>query len=491
MTDLDKIVDGVLARQPLAGLSIGLVSRDGLDATAFRGVAGKDRPVDIDTVFRIGSVTKTMTALAVLGLQEAGQLDLDDPVNNHVKGVSLDGKPGWRPATIRHLLTHTAGIGEFAAWRDALSPMGGLAVRPGQQVPGVERYGGHLRLDVEPGTKWSYANHGFNVLGLMVEQLTGESLAEHLRGLIFDRLGMEHTDVVRSPRVTGDLATGYTLKRKGLVEPKDVDIAVPAAGSVFSTLPDMAAYVAALLSGGRGVVSPSTLADAFAPQYRPCPTHPGIGLSFFRDEIEGHTIVGHGGGWPGFITAMSLSPDDGVGVVAFTNGGSQAVSLIAHRALCMLLGVDPEPSPRRLQPERWADLVGWYKPDPGLLTNLRTLAFGGGFEIVQQRKQLLLRATAPVRSLGRGIPLQPMDDEGNVFAIEFPELGTPPLVIHVEHDEQGRAVALHIGGPVLGAFPAMRRSSPWSNPRRILSAAALTAGVGREVMKRRRRRHAV
>src|SRR5204863_1075256 len=141
---------------------------------------------------------------------------------------------------------------------------------------------------------------------------------------------------------------------------------------------------------GRDVVSSSTLADAFAAQYRPCASHPGMGLSFFRDEIEGHTVVGHGGGWPGFITAMSLAPDEGVGVVAFTNGGSQAVALVAHRALCSVLGVDPDPTPRRLQPERWADMIGWYRPDRGLLTNLRTLAFGGGVELVQQRRQLLL-----------------------------------------------------------------------------------------------------
>ena len=222
MTDLDQIVDAVLARHPLAGLSIGVVSRDGLGATAMRGVAGAGRPVDIDTVFRIGSVTKTMTALAVVRLYETGRVGLDDPVNDHLNGLSLVGRPRWRPATIRHLLTHTAGIGELAAWRDVLTRMGGLAVRPGQAVPGVERYHGQLRLDVEPGTKWAYANHGFNVLGLMVEQMTGEPLADHLRSLIFDRLGMQHTDLLRSPRVAGDLATGYTLKRKGLAEPKVV-----------------------------------------------------------------------------------------------------------------------------------------------------------------------------------------------------------------------------------------------------------------------------
>ena len=114
------------------------------------------------------------------------------------------------------------------------TPVGGAVARA------PERYGGRVRLDVEPGTKWAYANHGFNVLGYLVETMSGTPYAEQMRSVLFDPLGMDHTDVVRSDRVVDRLATGYGNRRRGLHTSRDLDIETQAAGSVFSTLPDMA-----------------------------------------------------------------------------------------------------------------------------------------------------------------------------------------------------------------------------------------------------------
>ena len=133
MGDAATIVDDVLADHPLAGFSLGVVTRDGLTDTVLRGVATSERQVGLDTVFRIGSVTKTMTALALLRQWEAGRFDLDDPVNDHLPGLELVGKPGWAAPTIRHLLTHTAGIGELSAWSDVRRPMVGLAIPVGRR----------------------------------------------------------------------------------------------------------------------------------------------------------------------------------------------------------------------------------------------------------------------------------------------------------------------------------------------------------------------
>ena len=286
---------------------------------------------------------------------------------------------------------------------------------------------------------------------------------------------MDHSDLVRSDRVDR-LATAYVNRRRGLHTPKDVDIETQAAGAVFSTLPDMATYAAALLDGSRGIVKPETLASAFEPHYRPCSTHPGIGLSFFRDDLGGRITVGHGGGVPGFVTAFALAPQDGVGVVAFTNGGGQAVSLAAHRVLCSLLGVDTAPVRRPLQPDLWADLIGYYRPDPGPLTNARVLVLGGGAEIAVRRHRLVLRAPSPVAALRRGLPLMPADDEGRVYTVDLDSIGMPPIAIHVER-ERGAPVALHAGGVVSGAFPALRKTSDWKNPRRALGLVGVGAAL--------------
>jgi CubicO group peptidase (beta-lactamase class C family) len=477
MGEAAAIVDEVLAAHALAGLSLGVVTRDGLAETVLHGIASPGRPIERDTVFRIGSVTKTMTALALLQQWEEGAFELDDPANDYLRGLELVGRPGWRPVTIRQLLTHTAGIGELAAWSDLRRPMGGLAIAAGAVAPdAATRYGGRLRLDVEPGTKWAYANHGYNVLGHLLETVTGARYADHLRTVLFDPLGMDDTDVVRGDRVRRGLATGYVNRRhRGLHVPKDVDVGTPPAGAVFSTLPDMAAYAAALLDGSRGVVKPDTLASAFAPHYRPCATHPGIGLSFFREDLEGHLVVGHGGGVPGFVTSFAVAPDDGVAVVAFTNGGGQAVALAAHRVLCALLGVPARPPRRTLRPERWGELIGYYRPDPGPLTNARLLALGGGVEIAVRERRLVLRTLAPVAALRRGVVLEPADDEGHAYVADLESLGLPPLTTHVERADG--AVSLHFGGPVLGAMPALRKTGDWKNPRRVLAAAGAGAAV--------------
>ncbi len=490
MGDAQAIVDGVLAAYPLAGLSLGVVTREGLTESVQRGIARDVRPIELDTVFRIGSVTKTMTALALLQQWDAGRFDLDDPVNDHLVDLELVGRPEWRAATFRHLLTHTAGIGELAAWSDLRRPMFGLATPVGGAVARApERYGGRVQLDVEPGTKWAYANHGFNVLGYLVESMGGAPYAEHLRSVLFDPLGMDHTDVVRSARVVDRLATGYVNRRRGLHSPRDVDVETQAAGSVFSTLPDMATFAAALLDGGRGIVKPDTLGAAFEPHYRPCPTHPGIGLSFFRDDLGGHLAVGHGGGLPGFVTALAIAPDEGVGVVAFTNGGGQSLAIAARRTLCALLGVAPGgPGGRPLRPERWADLVGYYRPDPGPLTNARVVLLGGGLEVVVREQQLVLRGLSPLRALRRGVPMVPADDDGNVYVVDLAGAGMPPMAIHVERNA-GEPVALHCGGLVAGAYPALRQTSSWKNPRRALGIAgagvALAVGARRVSARRR------
>jgi CubicO group peptidase (beta-lactamase class C family) len=350
------------------------------------------------------------------------------------------------------------------------------------------RYGGRLWLDAEPGTKWAYANHGFNVLGYLLETLSGEPYAAHLRSVLFEPLGMDDTDVVRSDRVAERLATAYVNRRRGLHTPRDADVETQPAGSVFSTLPDMARYAGALLDGGGGVVKPDTLETAFEPHYRPCPSHPGIGLSFFRDDMDGHRAVGHGGGIPGFTTAFALAPDDGVAVVAFTNGGGQAVSLAAHRVLCALLGIPARRARRPLQPEHWRDLIGYYRPDPGPLTNARLLAVGGGMEIAVRDHRLVARALGALAPLRRGAPLAPADADGRVYMIDLEHIGMPPLALHVDRDVGGR-VSLHIGGPVIGAMPALRKTSDWKNPRRLVgvAGAASAAVIAARKVRRGRR----
>jgi CubicO group peptidase (beta-lactamase class C family) len=142
-----------------------------------RGVAniGSGTPVDERTVFRIGSMTKIITAVAVMQLWEQGLVDLDAPASDYLRAYRLiPAKASFRPATLRHLLTHTAGVRAVRTPADLLRPTLGWGTRVGRPAASLaEYYRQGLHIDVEPGTKWAYSNHGFTTLGQIVEDASG------------------------------------------------------------------------------------------------------------------------------------------------------------------------------------------------------------------------------------------------------------------------------------------------------------------------------
>ena len=169
-------VAAVLDRWPSAGLAAGVVRNGSLQWFLGHGVAdiASRTPVTPDTVFRIGSVTKTMTAVAVMQLTEQGLVDLDAAAGDYLRSFELvPAKARFRPVTVRHLLTHTGGVGYLRRWSDVLRPglgTGDHARRPVGSL--ADYYGRGLPVVIEPGTRWVYSNHGFAVLGQIVEDVT-------------------------------------------------------------------------------------------------------------------------------------------------------------------------------------------------------------------------------------------------------------------------------------------------------------------------------
>ena len=381
--DLVGSVDRILSRRPAVGLAVGVV-RDGAPTVVeCRGVAdvASMAPVTEDTVFRVASITKTFTAIAVMQLWEQGRVDLDAPANDYLRGYRLTpAKASFRPATIRHLLTHTAGVPEGVSAVGVFRPDFGESVLAGQRVPSLaEFYHGSLRVGADPGTRFRYTNHGPATLGQIVADVSGLTLAGYLAEHVFGPLGMADTTMLRAEVDPARLATGYTLSAAG---PKAVplrDMVTAGAASAYSTPRDMAGYLAALLGGGANadgrVLDPATVADMFAAQYRPDPRVPGLGLAFFRATAGGHALVEHQGILPGFDSQLVAAPDDGVGVIAFTNGtrlGMLWLPTETSRLLNQLLGV-PDDVVRTdipAHPETWEELCGWYHL-PGPLADAR------------------------------------------------------------------------------------------------------------------------
>jgi CubicO group peptidase (beta-lactamase class C family) len=488
--NLKATVAKVLDRWPCAGLAVAVITDGGLAWFSGHGLAdvAAKTPFTEDTVFRIGSITKTFTAVAVMQLWEQGLVDLDAPANDYLRTFRLvPAKPNLRPATVRHLLTHTAGVGYWRRLSDLLRPGVGSGDRAGRSgaAPLADYYRRGLPVEVEPGTKWVYSNHGFAALGQIVEDVSGQPLDRYLRDRILDPLGMEHTDLLRSERVRPHLATGYVLRSRGLRAVADREVPTPGGGGMYSSTADIARYVAALLriavNEQGSVLRPETVATMFRPHFQPDPRVPGMGLAFELGEEGGHKTVGKTGILSGFHSAMALAPHEGIGVLVFSNTGGLdgrgAPTPLATMLLRLLLGLSVDPiridiAPR---PEDWSEICGWYGPAPGPVTNLSLRAlFGAGAEVVVQGGQLMLKPLTPIPAMRRGFRLYPDDpDDPWVFRIHFPEFGMQLRVVFDGGSNGRTATRLLLDMMSFEKRPDFGNPRPWLTGGLAVGTAAL------------------
>ena len=423
--DLKARVKEILNRHAAVGLAVGVVRNGHLEFFHGHGVAdiASNMPITEDTVFRIASITKTFTAIAVMQLWEQGRIDLDAPASDYLRAYRLiPARASFRPATVRDLLTHTAGVPQMPRPGRALVRLfagaglteSGDSYDLAQPLPTLaEYYGGGLRLAAEPGTRFIYGNHGFATLGQIVEDVSGKPLDRYFGEHIFEPLAMADSDLLRSDLVSSRLATGYKLRSHGVSPVTDRQSVTSGASSIYSTPRDMARYVAALAGGGANehgrVLEPATLATMFQPHYQTDPRVTGMGLAFWRSYLGAHVAVEHQGVLPGFNSQIFLAPGDGVGVMAFTNGARGAVIwLMAEVAglLRQLLGVADEVIRTDVpqHPEIWGDLCGWYPVSAQLTDNQARGIAGLGAEVFVRRGQLTLRALSPIPAAYRAFP---------------------------------------------------------------------------------------
>lgn len=328
MGDLRSLLIAGARRNGLGGVGLAVVRGDAPPRFECIGVAdpSTDRPVGPSTVFRIASISKTMTAIGIMQLRDGGHPRLDDPVNQHLKTFTVEPPADGMEVTIRHLLTHTSGIGEAPRITDlARREVWGMGPPRVQPAALGSIYRGALHAEVPAESKWAYANHGFAVLAQVVEDVAGESFARHMHGHLFAPLGMGSTGYVRDDSIDAALASGSHWLFGRFWTVKDYDLALLGPGSVLSSLGDMARYAQWLACAGAtapSVLAGHTLREMMSPQFVIHPGFPGMGLAFWLDRLGGHRTAGHNGNVSGFASALLVAPDDGVGVVVLTNTAS-------------------------------------------------------------------------------------------------------------------------------------------------------------------------
>jgi CubicO group peptidase (beta-lactamase class C family) len=464
--DLEAEVDRIVNRWTTVGAAVGVVRPGAPPEVITRGVTDivTGDAVTADTAFRIASITKTLTAVAVLTLVEDGLLDLDEPVWRHLHSFRLVGPDGRDlPATVRHLLTHTSGLPESLSLRRALRPDFGESFPASTGAPPLaEFYGGTLRAVAEPGRVFCYTNHGPAVLGQVVEDLTRMRLEDYVRERVLDPWGMHDTDLSQSRRPRRSRATGYRLGRRGPVDVALRDMVTAGAAAAWSTPRDMTRYLAGLLGGGTNefgtVLRPDTIAAMTAAHHRPHPALPGMGLGFFRGEVGGHVLAEHQGIIPGFDSNLVFAPRDGAGVVAMVTGARLAMFWLPDTTGALLgrvIGAAPDglrdDVPQR--PDLWPELCGRYDV-PGSPADLRLRSVvGAGVQVLVRRGRLVVRCLNPVPALWRGVELHPDDpDDPLVQRFDLSSAGLGTSRVAFAPDPLTGRMALHLEVMPLTAY---------------------------------------
>jgi D-alanyl-D-alanine carboxypeptidase len=266
-------------------------------------------PIGPDMVFRLGSITKQFTAVSILMLVQDGQLKLQDEITNFLPDYPTQG----RRITVEHLLTHTSGIQSYTdlpewlpLWRNdmALAELIGLF----KDKP----------LQFEPGAQWSYNNSGYILLGAIIEKVSGRTYEQFVNERIFKPLGMANSYYGSAERIIPRRVPGYQQGRGGFVNAPYLSMTQPyAAGSLLSTVDDLAVWSDAVFSGK--LVKKEWLAKAFTPYVLAGGESTGYGYGWFVADFAGHRSIEHGGGINGFTTYEMTFPEDRVFIAILTN----------------------------------------------------------------------------------------------------------------------------------------------------------------------------
>lgn len=314
---VDEYVRAAMRERHIPGAAIAVVKNGKVVKTAGYGLASVEFnvPATPETVFEIGSVSKQITAAAIMLLVEDGKINLDEKISSYLPNTP----DAWKNVTTRHLLTHTSGVKSYSSLdgfelnrrlkRDDFIKL--LSVQP---------------LDFETGASYTYSNSGYSLLGYIIETVSGRSYWDFIRTRIFAPLKMTKT-ADRDPQyIIRNRATGYEWRNNQLIG-RDYDLTdVFSAGAIVSTVGDLAKWDAALRNdtllkktSKMQMWTPAVLSDG-----KPYP----YGFGFRISEIRGHKLIAHSGQTAGFGASVSRYVDDDLTVIALTNLGETGMGTL-------------------------------------------------------------------------------------------------------------------------------------------------------------------
>jgi len=358
---LSAFVEKNMTQWGIPGLAIGILHQ-GETATAGFGVTNVDHPLPVtnETLFQIGSITKTFVGTAVMRLVEMGKLELDATVRTYLPEFKVANETASSQATIRHLLTHTCGwVGDFfhstGVGDDALARYVADMATLEQLAP--------------VGAVYSYNNAAFCVLGRIIEKIAEKTFEVALQELVLEPLGLANSYLTPSDVMTHRFVVGHRVADNGpqVARPWPIERSCNPQGGITCHIKDLLCYARFHLGDGKSVDGTRLLtADSLAQMQSPQVTiweNEHCGLSWGVSRAAGERQISHSGATNGQCCRLALFPEHHFAVAVLTNAdnGGQATEAVTKHALRQYLGLElPEPEPMEASAEELAAYTGFY-----------------------------------------------------------------------------------------------------------------------------------
>ena len=383
-TFLESFIFDKMAASGLPGLSIALVKGDELVYARGFGQRDIERgfPATPETLYCVGSVTKSFTALAIMQLAEQGKLSLDDPVNEY---LPFEVKPRGEAIRLKHLLSHTTGIPALAYAEALLRHASGTGGRhlPIAGPEDIITFAADAQdwVETAPGERWFYFNEGYAMLGQIIEKVSGQDYNDYIKDKILAPLEMTCSFFAKDEvDAQDDVAIPYILSKDAAPRPgRYLYRNIRSEGGLISSVLDLSHYLMMYLGKGQGVISEASVEAMLEPRI-PLPWqsnpslfaedtpadpvgHYGYGLS--TEDFLGEILVGHGGSVFVATAHLAFLPQSNVGVALLSNGSGYPMSQFAKVALAVLLDKDADQLPFVRVETTLPELTGSYETYKG------------------------------------------------------------------------------------------------------------------------------
>jgi CubicO group peptidase (beta-lactamase class C family) len=371
---LPDVVETISKKFKIPGVAVGVFA-NGKEVYACHGVTSLDNPlpVDKDTLYVLGSLTKTYTATTLMHLVAEGKVELEAPVHRYVPELRLKDDQAAKNITVLQLLNHTAGLD----W--------GLIVDTGEGDDALARYVANM-LQLEhiapPGTRASYSQAGYNLLGRIIEKVTGQTFEQTVASLVLEPLGLAHSFFARDDIMTRRFVVGHNPGDDGTLSVARLWRRWRGdnpGGGLASSVTDQIRWARFHLGDGRAESGEQVLPANILHQMQEQTTElrgstlgDAIGICWFLRDVDGVRTVGHGGSANGQFADLLLVPERNFAVVSLSNAGPDGIPFnkaVVRWVLEHYVGlIDHDPEPIPFDAVRAHEIVGRYETNAQRIT---------------------------------------------------------------------------------------------------------------------------